>query len=117
MVTALPTSGSFSRAGAEQAIQSARSGERAVNHFARAPDAGSIRGTMKHWIRIVLLPALTSAALYYGIACSSVDKPIDPKLADVILEGSASARALEALVAVTPKDDPEKGVDFDNPAD
>lgn len=72
---------------------------------------------MNHWTRIVLLPALTSAALYYGIACDSVDKPIDPKLADVILEGSASARALEALVAVPPKDDPAKGVEIDSPAD
>jgi hypothetical protein len=110
------TSWSFARVDAEQAIKVRLGGERFGKHFARAPDAGSIRGTMKHWTKIVLLPALTSAALYYGMACGPVDKPVDPALADVILEGGASTKALEALVAATPKDDPEKGVEIDSPA-
>jgi hypothetical protein len=63
---------------------------------------------------ILLFSALTGAALSFGAACGTAP---DPALADVIYEGGASEQPLKALLAVTPKDDPQRGAEIDNPPD
>ncbi|WP_437606012.1 hypothetical protein WMF20_33855 [Sorangium sp. So ce834] len=69
--------------------------------------------------RAVLVPALAalaSAAMYVG-ACGHEDTPALPELADVIFEGGATDEALDALLAVDPKDEPSQGTVFDAPED
>ncbi|WP_437275583.1 hypothetical protein WME90_30600 [Sorangium sp. So ce375] len=80
----------------------------------------SRRPFLSRALLVPALAALASVAMYAG-ACGDShehgDTSSDPSLADVIYEGGTTDEALEALLAVEPKDEPSQGTVFDAPED
>ncbi|WP_437943174.1 hypothetical protein WMF27_28830 [Sorangium sp. So ce281] len=82
----------------------------------------SRRPFLSRALLVPALAALASAAMYTGACGHSYDHTSggtasDPSLSDVIFEGGATDEALEALLAVEPKDEPSQGTVFDAPED
>jgi hypothetical protein len=82
----------------------------------------SHRPFLSRALLVPALAALVSVAMYAG-ACGHGDDhehgdtSSDPSLADVIYEAGTTDEALEALLAVEPKDEPSQGTVFDAPED
>lgn len=75
---------------------------------------------MQRWMRITALCALASPALYALAACgasgaSTDTEAPDPLLADVIFEGGANGKSLDALLAAPTLVDPTRGAVIDSP--
>jgi len=71
---------------------------------------------MQQWTTITAHAALFGAALFTLTGCGGgAEDEKNPLFADVVFEGGADSKALEALLAVATKDDPAHGAVIDSP--